>query len=90
MDDDPDAGWTLTPHVCRLCLARVLRQGDKFRCSTCSAAGSGDPASVCACGIGVMGAAAGRSPGRLFRCTANPAPGPSNPAVFVVGYGAGP
>ena len=67
--------WTITDHVCRQCLGRVLQRGTVFRCAMCGAEGQGEPAAICACGI-----AAPRLHGRpLFRCGPNPAPAAGEP-----------
>ena len=55
MSED-DRLWTLTPHVCGRCYARILARehiGEVlvYRCSNCGAEAEGrDPSVICACG----------------------------------------
>lgn len=52
-----DGLWHITPHVCRVCLGRVLRQdkdggGHVFRCSNCGVQRDGaDETVICTCGL---------------------------------------
>jgi DNA-directed RNA polymerase subunit RPC12/RpoP len=64
--------WCLEPHVCLVCLGRVLSRstdaGREYRCSNCGALGSAvgqKPGSVCACRMRVGSRDAG------IRCTPN-------------------
>jgi hypothetical protein len=71
-------------HVCRTCLGPVLEGADgKFTCAVCDAMGE-TPQQICGCGLHVSGSTA-RALG--FRCTANPARGPSSPAGTVIVFG---
>lgn len=52
-----DQHWELTPHVCRICLGRVLKRetvggGQVFRCSNCGVEREGaDETVICTCGL---------------------------------------
>lgn len=72
--------WTLTDHACRVCLGRVLVQGDRYRCADCGAAGEGSHESICGCGIKVAGRRGG------FKCAVNPNPGPGCPAEVLIEF----
>lgn len=72
-----ESRWTLAPHVCRVCLGRLLvteHQGRRrWRCSNCGTEAHGATATVlCCCGIKL--GKAQRDAG--IRCVANPDPRP--------------
>jgi hypothetical protein len=76
--------WELSPHVCRICFARVLQRTtfDRrkvYRCSSCETEAEGPgPQVLCCCGIKVRGT---RDAG--VRCVPNPRRTPENPAQYV-------
>lgn len=78
---EPVEGWTITPHICRVCFGRVLMREafdhrKTFRCSNCGAEAPGhSEAAVCCCGIKLKtGVDAG------IRCAANTERSPEWPA----------
>lgn len=81
----PEAGWSLTAHACRFCGGRVLQSGIWFMCATCESRCTYSPVGICGCG---MFPSARTKSSNVFRCIANPTPGPSCPARIVVRYGA--
>ena len=79
--DDQEQLYALTPHVCRFCGGRVLKQASgapgKVRCSECGVSGDENPDSICCCGVS-------RADGEKFlRCIENPdrKPGAMNEIV---------
>lgn len=81
----PDALWSLTDHVCRVCFGRVLERIDAdgarvVRCANCGTQIAGPVRSLCCCGITT-------GDGRLagLQCQRNPTPTPEQPSeVHVV------
>ena len=82
-----DATWTITPHVCRVCLSRVLRSGPTFRCSSCEAEAAGSPTAICGCGVAVGPIAMRAGRAGSFRCGRNPRRGPDSPAQIAILFG---
>ena len=85
-----DAGWTLEPHVCRSCFARLLsRKTDAgetvIQCSNCGALSPGPIETLCACGaIMLRDGVRGPRPVTVgLRCRPNPSPTPDFPSLFV-------
>lgn len=75
----PSEGWEPIDHACRFCGGRIMQRGSAFMCFSCGARTEAGPVSdICGCGL--------KGPGgsRPFRCTFNPAPSPSNPAIIVI------
>ena len=77
--------WTLTEHVCRVCLGRVLERRDSergkvFRCADCGEEVEGRVENLCACGARLR---TGRNAG--LRCVSHP-PTPDAPSEIVVRY----
>jgi len=72
MTDFTDMHWAIMPHVCRVCMGRVLAHksidGTKtFRCSNCGLERNGETEIViCSCGLKLR---TGRDMG--FRCLVN-------------------
>lgn len=84
--------WSLTDHVCRLCLGRILERNGLFMCSSCEVQASLRPHAICGCG---MKAPAGRTPlptpvRAAFRCGINPARGPASLARICILFGGEP
>jgi len=80
-----DAWNFADPHCCRRCLGPILVQGARYLCAVCRAEAAGMPNAICGCGI------RGEGPGSTrggFRCEANPAPHPGNPAAVLITFGA--
>jgi ribosomal protein L37AE/L43A len=85
----PDGfAWTLEPHVCRKCFARVvsretLDDADRvYHCTNCGATEVGEsPAVMCSCGTQL------RRLGKLIdagiRCQPNPSPSLEFPSLIV-------
>lgn len=73
----PARAWQLVDHACRFCGARVLADGDDYRCSSCTARGRGSPTGICGCGLTM-------SDPPLFRCAVNPHQGVASPAEIVI------
>lgn len=78
---EPQSGWQITSHICRVCFGRVLMREafdrrKTYRCSCCGAEADGaSEAAVCCCGIKLKtGIDAG------IRCTPNEARSPEFPA----------
>ena len=78
-----EAAWTLSPHVCTVCLGRIVQHGRTFRCSSCERTTEGPCTDICGCGLSKRRSASG-SP--VFRCTANPDRA-AFPAAYVIIYG---
>lgn len=82
--DEATLRWELSPHICRVCLARVLVRNtfDRrkvYRCSNCETEAEGvGPQVICCCGMKMR---AGRDLG--VRCVPNPRRTPENPARIV-------
>lgn len=75
--------WKLSPHVCRLCLGRIMVRdnadgSETARCSCCGAMGEGGPESICACGMKLK---SGKSAG--LKCAPNPSKSPDLPHEYV-------
>ena len=80
-------GWHFAnPHCCTRCHGPILVQGERFMCAVCRAETTGTPDAICGCGI--RGKELGPS-SNGFRCQANPAPQPGNPAAVVITFGTG-
>jgi hypothetical protein len=79
------AGWDFTEHCCRRCLGPILVRGDIYICAICRAEAEGSPEDLCGCGIRGAGLLGYRRGG--FRCIANPAPSPANPAAVLIAFG---
>jgi hypothetical protein len=91
---DPDAAWTLEPHVCASCFGRLVSQPAtsdgivRYRCTNCEAEAIGKTSAVlCACGSEVRrhGPSSGAADLGL-RCRPNPSPSPEFPSAFVAVY----
>lgn len=75
--------WTITDHVCKFCLSRVLVSENPdgttiARCSNCEAEAMGGHKALCACGLKLKN---GKSAG--LRCVRNPSPSAEMPARIV-------
>jgi len=79
----PDPLWSLSDHVCRECLGRILirQTGDTTQalCADCGAEAAGDHKSLCACGAKM---ADGTDAG--LRCVINPEFSPSMPQKIAI------
>lgn len=85
--------WTLEPHICRKCFARLVSQpipgGDlsRFACSNCGAEAEGPGVdALCCCGIKirrVKGGKAGSLVDAGVRCILNPKPSLEFPSLYV-------
>jgi hypothetical protein len=84
-----EALWSITDHLCRHCLGRVL-MGDTgvFLCSRCGATGDGTPNTLCGCGISVGDSTLATK--RLFKCVPNPRRSPACPSEIVISLGSVP
>ena len=76
-------------HACRHCGARLLERRSEagkaaFECGSCGAKAQGAPDGICGCGILPRGLRDRSGP--RFRCSANPAPGPSSLSVIVISF----
>lgn len=81
--------WTVTDHLCRECLGRILYRVDgaaagTHQCSNCAADAAGAIEALCSCGLRLKD---GKDMG--FRCLPNPKRGPDFPAEIVVTRKAG-
>lgn len=75
------SSWSLTDHVCRYCLGRVLRDGDSLRCSCCGVTAKvtklrnmAETVAVCCCGLNeAIGQKGSKAVRQYFRCEPNKA-----------------
>lgn len=74
--------WTITDHVCRVCLGRLLTTNEggihTVRCADCGLEAVGRVAALCVCGTKLK---TGRDAG--MRCQRNPDPRPECSAEIV-------
>lgn len=82
--DENPLRWVLSPHICRICFARVLTRTtfDRhkvYKCSNCETEIVGDgPQCLCCCGIKLR---TNKDAG--IRCVVNQSRTPENPAVII-------
>jgi len=80
----PVGQWTFTAHACRLCLGRVVQQGQVFRCADCGRTGN-QPMAVCGCGLIPEGHKKPIDGG--YRCGPNPHVTAREPAEIIIFFG---
>lgn len=91
--------WTLEPHVCRHCFARLVSQPvpgglRHYACTNCGATADSQGAdALCCCGIKIRKMGRGGKAGALadagVRCIKNPNPTPLFPNLYVASEVAG-
>lgn len=70
-----ELSWTITNHICRVCMGRVLKRATiggpaVYRCACCGVEGTGSHSSICTCGMTWRKGKAAINAG--VRCVENP------------------
>jgi hypothetical protein len=85
---DTGGRWTITDHVCRVCLGRILERNGAYLCSICEVTASLRPNAICGCGMRGVGTSPDKDLPRLikqaYHCGQNPVRGPGSPARIAI------